>query len=376
MVISFTLTSVATEKLADVEKRFFEVLRDHASKPFDMDYLNDCLLRFKRQVKYGAEVSNTVFRDPLIQDHLFGDRSGKTLQKAVATLEDFDILEKWAEDDWRDFLKKWISDAHHVSILGTPSAKLSEKLKKEEVARVKEQQERFGEEGLKKLAKKLADAKAENDKPIPDEILEKLKVPGTESIHFFETTTARSGLAKQAGILDNKFQKIIDKDEAGSPLFIHFEHIPTNFVHFSLILGTGSVPLHLKPLLIVYLTNFFNTPIKRDGKRIEFEQVVTELEQDTIEYSAESGRIIGNSEMIRIKFVVEPEKFETAVKWLAVMLKDSIFDEERLTTTVIKMLADVPDEKREGNNMAGAVDATIHYAPSSSIRAQQTTTLL
>jgi Zn-dependent M16 (insulinase) family peptidase len=40
LIIWFTITSVETEKLADVEKRFFEVLRDHASKPLDMAYLN------------------------------------------------------------------------------------------------------------------------------------------------------------------------------------------------------------------------------------------------------------------------------------------------------------------------------------------------
>jgi hypothetical protein len=134
------------------------------------------------------------------------------------------------------------------------------------------------------------------------------------------------------GSLDNEMQKIVDKDESRLPLFIHFEHIPTNFVHFSLVLCTGSVPLQLKPLLAVYLMNFFNTPLNRDGKRIEFEQVVAELEQDTITYSIDTGSAVGNSELIRIKFVIEPEKFETAVKWLRELLLNSIFDEEVSTT--------------------------------------------
>ncbi|KAF2185134.1 zinc metalloprotease-like protein [Zopfia rhizophila CBS 207.26] len=372
MVIWITLTSVATEKLADVEKRFFEVLQDHASRPLDMDYLKDCLRRFKRQVKFAGEVANDEFKDPIIKDHLFGNRNGSDLHDSLASLKVFDELEEWTEQDWRSFLKKWISDAHHVSILGKPSVSLSEKQKAEEVARVKAQKERLGEEGLKKLAQKLEEAKAENDKPIPQEILESLKVPGTESIRFFDTITARSGLAKKVGALDNKIQKIINNDENGLPLFIHFEHIPTSFVHFGLTLGTASVPLDLKPLLSVYLTNFFTTPIVKDGKRIEFEQVITNLEQDTIEYSLDRGTDIGNSEMIYIHFVVEAEKFETAVKWLATLLVDSIFDAERLDAAVTKMLADVPDEKRDGNSMAFAVDRMIHYAPSSSVRATNT----
>lgn len=372
LLIYFTLTSVATEKLADVEKRFFEVLRDHASRPLDMDYLKDCLHRFKRQVRFTSEVGNDEYKDPIIKDHVYGNRDGSHLQEALESLSVFDELEEWKEEDWRGFLKKWLSDAHHVSLLGKPSIALSEKIKADEVTRVKAQQEKLGEEGLKEKAKKLEEAKAENDKPIPHEIMERLKVPGTESIHFFETTTARSGLAKKLGTTDNKIQQIIDKDEDGLPLFIQFEHIPTSFVHFGLALGTSIVPTELKPLLGVYLTNFFATPIAQNGKRIEFEQVITSLEKDTIEYSLDRGTDIGNSEMVYIHFVAEAEKFEKVVQWLATLLIDSVFDTERLIAAVKKMLADVPDEKRDGNSMAFAVDRMIHYDAVSSVRATNT----
>jgi Zn-dependent M16 (insulinase) family peptidase len=372
MIIWFTLTSVETDKLAEVEKRFFEVLKEHASKPLDLAYMKDCLHRFKRQVRYTSEISNDDYKEPIIKDHLFGDRNGSDLVHSLGSLKVFDELEEWTEQDWRTFLNKWIADAHHVSILGKPSIKLSKKIKADEAARIKAQQEKLGEEGLKKLAQKLEDAKAENDKPIPEDILSSLKVPGTESIHFFDTITARSGLAKKAGVLDNSIQKIIEKDENGLPLFIHFEHIPTSFVQFGLALGTATVPTELKPLLGVYLSNFFATPILKDGKRIEFEQVITSLEQDTIEYSIDRGSDIGNSEMGYIHFVAEAEKFETVVKWLATLLVDSIFDTDRLIACVKKMLADVPDEKRDGNSMAFAIDRMIHYDAASSVRATNT----
>ncbi|KAF2198253.1 zinc metalloprotease-like protein [Delitschia confertaspora ATCC 74209] len=372
MVIWITLASVETEKLEEVEKRFFEVLREHASQPLDMEYLKDCLTRFKRQITFAAEVSSDDFKEPIIKDHLFGARDGSDLYSSMATLKVFEELEAWTEEDWRTFLKKWISDAHHVSILGKPSLALSEKIKSDEVARIEEQKKRLGEEGMKNLAKKLEEAKAENDKSIPNEIIESLKVPGTESIHFFETTTARSGLAKELGMLDNNIQKIIDKDENGLPLFVHYEHIPTSFVYFSLSLGTASVPVELKPLLGVYLTNFFATPIETDGKRIEFEEVTTSLEKDTIEFDIDRGSTVGNSELLYIHFVVDADKFEIAVKWLSTMLVNSVFDQERLIAAVTKMLADVPEEKRDGNSMAFAVDRMIHYAPSSSVRATNT----
>ena len=372
-VIWFNLSAVATERLQEVHDRFFEVVKETASKPLDMVYMQDCLARFKRQVVYATETSNTIFQDPVIEDHMYGSRDGKDLDNACRTLFEFDVLEKWTDQQWRDFLSKYIANNKHVSILGVPSAKLSEKLKAEETARVKAQQEKLGEEGLKKLADKLDEAKAHNDRPIPDEILDGFKVPGTESIHFIPSTTARSGLAKKMGYLDNDIQKIIDKDGASDfPLFIHFEHIHTAFVHFSLVLNTSVIPLKLKPLLPVYLSNFFATPINRDGKRVEFEQVVMQLEKDTIVFTIENGRNLGNSELIRIKFVVQPEKFAAAVSWLKDMLFNSIFDPDRLRPTLSKLLADIPDEKRSGNDMVNAVDAMVHYAPESSSRSQGT----
>ncbi|KAF2134145.1 zinc metalloprotease-like protein [Dothidotthia symphoricarpi CBS 119687] len=372
MIIWFTLSSVETNKLADAEKRFFEVLKEHASKPLDLSYMKDCLRRFKRQAQFLSETSNDEYNSPILKDHLYGNRDGSDLEEGMATLKVFDQLEEWTEEEWRNFMKKWLSDAHHVSLLGKPSIALSEKIKADEVARVKAQQEKFGEDGLKKLADKLKQAQDENDKPIPEGIIAGLSVPSTESIHFFETTTARSGLAKELGTEDNQIQKIVDQNEKNLPLFIHFEHIPTSFVHFGLALGTANIPTDLKPLLGVYLSNFFATPITKDGKRMEFEEVITKLEQDTIEYSMDRGSEIGNSEMIYITFVAEADKYPIVVQWLTTMLVDSVFDTERLIATVIKMLADVPDEKRDGSSMAFAVDRMIHYAPSSSVRATNT----
>ncbi|KAF1838330.1 metallopeptidase [Decorospora gaudefroyi] len=372
MVIWWTLSSVETEKLADVEKRFFEILREHASHPLDMSYLKDCLHRFKRQTRYASEILQDEYKDPIIKDHVFGDRDGAHLEAAMATLSVFDELEKWTEEEWRAYLNKWMVDAHHVSILGSPSKALSDKLKAEEVARVKAQQDKLGEDGLKNLSQKLKEAQDENDKPIPEEIIAGVKVPSTESIHFFETTTARSGLAKKLGTPDNNIQKIVDENENGLPLFIHFEHIPTSFVHFGLALGTATLPTELKPLLGVYLSNFFATPITKDGKRMEFEEVIIKLEQDTIEYSVDRGSEIGSSEMLYIPFVAEADKFDTVVQWLRSMLIDSVFDTKRIISAVKKMLADVPEEKRDGNSMVFAVDRMIHYDAASAVRATGT----
>ncbi|KAF2757265.1 metallopeptidase [Pseudovirgaria hyperparasitica] len=372
LVIWFTLSAVETPKVADVETRFFEILRDAAVKPLDMPYMRECLARFRRQIKFSAESSASVFTDPIIYDHLFSKRDGEILKRSLSSLSDLDELDSWTEIQWKSFLKQWLADADHVSILGVPSKVLSEKLKEDEKARVKAQQEKLGELGLMKLAQKLEQAKAENDKPIPSEVLEQFEIPDTESIHFFPSITARSGLAKKMGPIKNDIQEVIDRDAADLPLFVHVEHIPTNFAHVNLILSTVSVPLKLKPLLSVYLNNFFNTPINQDEKRVEFEKVVAQLEKDTVSYDIDTGSAVGNCELIRIRLIVQQDKYEVAIRWIRDMLFDSIFDIERLKTTVNKLLADVPDEKRSGNGMCYAVNSMIHYTPAASSRAQNT----
>ncbi|KAF2222164.1 putative zinc metalloprotease [Elsinoe ampelina] len=367
--VEFTLSAVKTSKLADVEKRFFEILKEVASNELDMNYVHDSIRRQVRQQIFRSENSAESLATDLIGDHLFGSRSGSDL-KRIKDFSEYDELLSWSDRQWRDFFSKWFSDAYHVSILGVPSKKLSDKLKAEEQARVKAQQEKFGEEGSKRLTEKLEQAKAENDKPIPDSILSSFEVPDTSSIHFIRTTTARAGLAKNMGRLDNDIQRHIDADDHDLPLFLHFEHIPSKFVRMKLVMSTGPVPTHLKPLISLYIYNFFATPIMRDGKKISFEDVVMELERDTVGFAMNYGP--SHSELLQVTFEVEQDKYATAIKWIRTMLYDFVFDEERLLASLTKILADIPDEKRSGSSMNSATEYMVEYKRDSIVRATST----
>ena len=325
-LIQFTLSNVETEKLSTVETRFLEVLSEASNSELDMVYLRECIERQRRQLKFSAESSGTFFTDSIISDFLFGKRDGSTL-KQLESLREYEELEKWTEAQWKEFLKKWISEAHHVTILGKPSANLSAQLEADEKNRIAAQKAQLGPSGLKDLEQKLEQAKSENDKEIPRTLLEKFKIPDTSSIHFIDTTTARSGLAKEAGLLDNLPQKKIDEDTSNNPLFIHFEHVPSNFANVILLLGTESIPLSLRPLLPLYLENFFNTPVIRNGEKIEFEKIVMELERDTVGYGVESASSLSNHEMLRIHFQVEVGKYGIAIQWLRELLWNGAFDE-------------------------------------------------
>ena len=371
-VIWLQPTGVATEKLEFVEQRLISLLKEVASSPLDMPYLRECVSRERRQVKFMAESSESFYSSNIITDYLFGSRDGSTLGD-LKDLKEYDVLDAWTEAQWQAFLRTWISDAKHVSILGKPSKALAKKLKAAEKERLAKRKKEIGPEGLKKLQERLEQAKKANDQPIPEAVLDKWAVPGTDSIHFIESKTARVGRATSLGVADNSAQKIVDAAGPGKlPLFVQFEDVPSNFVRINVHVSTAGVPMHLKPLLWIFSDNFFNSPVVRDGKTIDFESVVKELEKDTINYAFKSGGSLGDSESIAIQFQVEPGKYKTSIQWLRTLMFDSVFDPVRLSAGVAKSLADIPENKRDGRLMSAEVDMAIHTVRDSFPAARRT----
>ncbi|KAI2643177.1 Metalloenzyme, LuxS/M16 peptidase-like protein [Xylaria nigripes] len=370
-VIWFQPTGVATEKLEFVQKRLIALLKEAASKPLDMAYIRDCIQRERRQVKAQAEEAESFYSEIIINDYLFGARDGSTL-KDLADLGEYDVVEKWTDEQWRGFLRKWISDAHYVSILGKPSLELANKLKADEVARIEKRKQELGPGELEKLKHKLEEAKRQNDVEIPASLLERWPVPPTNSIHFIESQTARAGLARKLGVHANTAQGKIDQAVVGAPLFVQFEDVSTNFVHIAVHVGTSKVPVKYKPLLSLFSDNFFNTPIMRCGKIVNFEQVVMELEKETVSYSLDSGTKVGDSESLLIRMQVEPDRYATAIEWIRTMMFDSVFDVTRLKAGVSKQLADIPESKRDGRVMANEVEIALHNEASSLLAAKRT----
>ncbi|EMF10055.1 uncharacterized protein SEPMUDRAFT_158247 [Sphaerulina musiva SO2202] len=367
VVIWFDLTSIETPRLQEVYQRFLEVLKETAAKPLDMNYLHDCLKRERRRITEQAENSETFFTQPLIEDHCFSPRDGSAL-KDLEDMSELDEVTKWSEEEWRNFFKKYFVDTHHVCVLGVPSFELQKQLADDEQARVRAQQEKLGEAGLKELAERLEKAKAENGKTIPESMLEQFRQPSVDSVNFIRTGTAWSGAARQLGSGDPEAQAIIDKADDGSSTFIHFEDIPSNFVRVKLYYGTARVPDELRPIMSLYITNFFTTPVTIDGKRVEFEDLVSDLEKLTTSYWVNTSSS-GRQQMLGLSLVTEGETYEQAISRIRTVFFDAIHDPVRLRASLTKLLADLPSEKRDGNAMAWAVNSMIHSNRSANRRA-------
>ncbi|KAJ6263411.1 hypothetical protein Dda_1974 [Drechslerella dactyloides] len=368
-VIWFELASVPFKRLDEAEKKLFEVLEQTVKEPLDLEYLKDCLHRSKRQRKFDVETSGDHFAQPVIADFLFARRDGSELGQ-LRSFDIYDRLENWTEEDWKAFMKKWLVDNPHVSIVGQPSASLADKIKRNEKKRVKKQIEKYGPEGLKRLAERLEQAKKDNDPEIPVDVLRGFKTPGVDSIKFIHSTSGNAGLASgKDGALSTDIQKILDKDVPSTqpfPLYLHYEHVDSNFVTINVLLSTESIPVELRPLLPLYFEYFFAAPLTlEDGTKLDYEKVVSLLEKDTVGYAIQSASGMQASESIRIRMEVEPDKYAATIRWLRLFMWNIAFDTERLAVFAKKLRSDIPEEKRSGNDMVWSVAYLTGYTPES-----------
>ena len=100
---------------------------------------------------------------------------------------------------------------------------MAEKLEKDEKARIAAQVTKLGPEGLAAAAKLLEEAKAEHDRPIPDEILKAFPVPDVKSISWIHVDSVHE--KGKAVAPDSKLKKHIEGDGDPLPFFIGFDHV-------------------------------------------------------------------------------------------------------------------------------------------------------
>lgn len=97
-------------------------------------------------------------------------------------------------------------------------------MEKDEKARIAAQVEAIGPEGLKAAAKLLEKAKAEHDKPIPDEIIKAFPVPDVKSIAWIPVDSVHEN-GKVDTARESKLRKYLKSDGDLLPFFIGFDHV-------------------------------------------------------------------------------------------------------------------------------------------------------
>ncbi|CAJ0833857.1 4671_t:CDS:10, partial [Entrophospora sp. SA101] len=325
--IQAMFSNVPTKELETVSTKIFELYNRVVHKDgIDMERMNTLIKRIKLQLKQIL----TIF----FKHFIYGKENGEDLEKKIKNLEIYDQLLKFDQKNWIELLKKYYLDNPSIILLGKPSAKFAEKLSKDEEERVEKQRKDLGPENLKKLKEKLEEAKRKNDVPVPKEVMEKIPTPNVDNISFIKVLTGRN---KPYGKFNNTVQSHLDKDNSVDLPY---------FTQFDLYLSTSTIPSHLRPYIEIYLESIFGLPLNNPitGVRLDHEQVITELNKDTIAYDSAMGERRGFDQIISIKLQLEANifiasKYQKGIQWLRDILWYTEFSAERENSN--KFISDV-----------------------------------
>lgn len=158
----------------------------------------------------------------------------------------YEQLRIWTAEQWAGLLRQLVNDAHIsdlqltycryyidsscVTVRGKPSAELADRIESVEKSRLEAQIANLGEKGLAAVKERLEKAKAENDQPIPTEVLTKFPVPSVSSISWIpvQSYQDRKDLDPCEGIQrtdSSQLKSHIDSDGSKLPFFVQFDHV-------------------------------------------------------------------------------------------------------------------------------------------------------
>ncbi|BGP52658.1 hypothetical protein JCM8202_004813 [Rhodotorula sphaerocarpa] len=350
------LSSVPVEELDTLSDRLKKTLRRIADEGVDMSRMQSVLERQKLQLLESMETdASEVICNAVVADGIWGSEDGSDLKGSLKVTSMYRELDSWTDSDWAKLLRKFFVDAPALTVVGKPSSSLADKIKEDAVALIERNKQINGPEGLEKLQKEIEEAQAKNDVPVPNEIIRQFPIPDVDGIEWIKVETARSAGVAKDDSLQNQVQAHVDADGSELPLFVQFDHINSAFIQLSVVLFPQDVEgfktSELRALLPVYLDSFFTLPIVRpDGTVVEYEEVVKQLDRETLSYSININSPL--QEGVTLKIKVAKDKYDVAISWLRDLLYHSRFTADRLKIAATKALQGLPSEKRDGSEVS------------------------
>ncbi|KAF9189909.1 hypothetical protein BGZ51_009188 [Haplosporangium sp. Z 767] len=358
--IRLAFDSVPTEKLEEIEPKFFSILEKIATDGFDMNRIAAVIKREKLKLLDRLETDHMTLAWPCLVHFLYGKKDDSDLENFTNDLKNLDMVATFDNATWVKYLREFFIDSKRATIIGKPSAAHAIKQAEDEAKRIEEQRQRLGEKKLKELEEELEKHRAQNDIPVPAEIFDNFPIPDVKTIEMINVLTGRSQPSSQ---FDNEVQKHLDSDAATIPYFIEFDHIKSEFVELTLFFTSTDLPANLRPYLDIYFDSFYSLPLvdPTTGKETHYEDVVKLLDQDTVS----RGCGVGVNGMFRqlalVVLKTERAKYNEGIAWLQRMTWNTRFDADRLKVIATKLLNDIPQQKRDGSRMSRACMDVITY---------------
>ncbi|KAJ8970899.1 hypothetical protein NQ317_009051 [Molorchus minor] len=260
--------------------------------------------------------------------------------------------------------KKYFVDNKYVAIQCVPRKEEKLNMAKEEKERIEAQIQKLTEAGLKSQKDVLEKAIEFNEREPPMDMITSVPIPSLNSIKFHNIVRHSSASCDTQHI-----------DLSETPIFTYFDNLKTSFVYIFALLDTSSVPSDLRNYLPILLESILELPIERNGKIIPYEEIVAELNNDTVSSSTSIGLGGGRghfkcgnySQTCVLNLQVEASKYEIGLRWLRELLYKTVFTTERLKVIAMKMNNTVAQAKRSGRSVVSYAMKGMCYSEDSNI---------
>nr|XP_042906689.1 uncharacterized protein C05D11.1 isoform X2 [Parasteatoda tepidariorum] len=358
-------SNVPVDKLKDIQDKFTEILQNFVDgkEEFDMRRMETLIKKKKLHILTSMEDNaHDALASCLIGDFLYGS----TLEDLQNRLQEIPIIESLFNkpaEYWINLLKTYILHGNHVIVEGRPSPALAAEMAEIEKKRIEEQQKKLGPDGLKEKAQVLKDAIEQNEILPPKEVLNSITVPSVKSIKLHPLKRICNIVETESCGLDFPIKKM--------PCRFQLDAINTNFIRVYVMMDTNDLPQDLRLYLPLFVELLDECPIKRNGEIIPYQDVVTELEKDTISISANLGfnyqRFFCGTyaQLICLELMVAEEKYEKSVQWIRELLYQIVFEPSRIKTSINKMVTAVSGLKRKGGTVMRTLLHNLIFHPHS-----------
>ncbi|KAH8114466.1 Metalloenzyme, LuxS/M16 peptidase-like protein [Phellopilus nigrolimitatus] len=336
------ISSVLIEHLDTFNEKLKHSLNVIIEDGIDMARMLKVIDRNQRQLRSALESDRASVLSPKVMtDFILGPEDGSELHETTDETTFYDELRKWTSDQWTALIKRYYIGSPSVVIRGRPSRELTDRLKREESARINARVQKRDPEGLAKAKYELENAKKDNNVPIPEAVLTKFPVPDVSSIAWIPVQSVQEGgkvKPTSTSKTDNsQLRKHINADGSKLPFFVHFDHVESDFVTVRAVLSLAKLPNRLRPIFAVYMSSFFSLPVTTSsGERLTHEEVVTRLDNETVSYGNHLGLQGNFSETFCVSIETEKGMYEAAVRWMKDLLYNAEFDMQQLQVICAK----------------------------------------
>ena len=380
---------VEVEKMDAVIPKFFEALED-AKQNWDMERMKMVIRRSRRQIlEYSERKPTNTLIDGVIRSFLYGLRGddGNEMANLKTDADQLSMVKealKLTNQEWLNLLDEFVLTRPYGLVKGKPSAELAKTMAESEKARETKQAEDLGPEKLKELGEVLTNAIEFNERPIPEKILRSVPVPSLDKVKPVPVLTLR-GVAESVDICTNSGKGVSKEDTQqvlsklrqnaretkggkGNLFHVDWNHIESAFLTVGVGLSTKELTTKQRLYLPLLEELAFKLPAKLDdGSELSKDAFVSQLQDDTVSYSARTGLFSGIPQMIsfRVQVENEPDKgMQPALKWIRRALYLTTINSENVKMTVQRLLSEIPTQIRSGPTMLRAVSSELNYDPS------------